>query len=65
MIDFGIAKATEGRLTEATVYTELHPFVGTPAYMSPEQAEMSGKQSEPPHDSKCRLINSDQAPEPL
>ena len=42
VIDFGIAKATEGRLTEATVYTQLHQFLGTPAYMSPEQAEMSG-----------------------
>ncbi len=42
VIDFGIAKATEGRLTEATVYTQLNQFIGTPAYMSPEQAEMSG-----------------------
>jgi tetratricopeptide (TPR) repeat protein len=42
VIDFGIAKATEGRLTELTVYTELRQFIGTPAYMSPEQAEMSG-----------------------
>ncbi len=42
VIDFGIAKATEGRLTDATVYTQLHHFMGTPAYMSPEQAEMSG-----------------------
>src|SRR5262249_31431526 len=41
VIDFGIAKATEGKLTEATVYTQLHQFIGTPAYMSPEQAEMS------------------------
>ena len=35
VIDFGIAKATEGRLTDATVYTQLHQFIGTPAYMSP------------------------------
>src|SRR5882762_8803001 len=41
VIDFGIAKATEGRLTDATVYTQLHQFIGTPAYISPEQAEMS------------------------
>jgi WD40 repeat protein len=41
VIDFGIAKATEGRLTDKTVYTELHQFIGTPAYMSPEQAEMT------------------------
>jgi serine/threonine protein kinase len=42
VIDFGIAKATEGHLTDATVYTQLQQFIGTPAYMSPEQAEMSG-----------------------
>jgi serine/threonine protein kinase/WD40 repeat protein len=42
VIDFGIAKATEGRLTDSTVYTQLNQFIGTPAYMSPEQAEMSG-----------------------
>jgi serine/threonine protein kinase/WD40 repeat protein len=42
VIDFGIAKATEGRLSDLTVYTEMHQFIGTPTYMSPEQAEMSG-----------------------
>jgi serine/threonine protein kinase/tetratricopeptide (TPR) repeat protein len=42
VIDFGVAKATGGRLTDKTVYTEFHQFVGTPEYMSPEQAEMSG-----------------------
>jgi len=42
VIDFGIAKATEGRLTAETIYTQLNQFIGTPAYMSPEQAEMSG-----------------------
>ncbi len=33
VIDFGIAKATEGRLTDATVYTQLNQFIGTPAYI--------------------------------
>src|SRR5207249_494124 len=42
VIDFGIAKAINQRLTDKTVFTELQQFVGTPAYMSPEQAEMSG-----------------------
>ena len=41
VIDFGIAKATQGRLTENTVYTHFHLMIGTPLYMSPEQAEMS------------------------
>src|SRR6185503_10320705 len=38
VIDFGIAKATEERLTQGTLLTEFQTFVGTPAYMSPEQA---------------------------
>jgi eukaryotic-like serine/threonine-protein kinase len=42
VIDFGIAKATQGGLTDKTVYTQLHQFIGTPAYMSPEQALLSG-----------------------
>jgi serine/threonine protein kinase len=43
VIDFGIAKATgEQRLTDKTIYTAFEQFIGTPAYMSPEQAEMSG-----------------------
>jgi len=42
IIDFGIAKATEHRLTERTLFTEQGQLVGTPEYMSPEQAEMSG-----------------------
>ncbi len=39
VIDFGIAKATTARLTEETMFTRLGQFVGTPEYMSPEQAE--------------------------
>jgi serine/threonine protein kinase len=42
VIDFGIAKATQGRLTDRTLFTQFHTFVGTPAYTSPEQMEMSG-----------------------
>jgi serine/threonine-protein kinase len=42
VIDFGIAKATLGRLTEQTLVTSLEQFMGTPAYMSPEQAEWRG-----------------------
>ncbi|ANM32422.1 hypothetical protein ABI59_21680 [Acidobacteria bacterium Mor1] len=41
VIDFGVAKATAQRLTEHTVYTELGQQIGTPEYMSPEQAERS------------------------
>ncbi len=40
VIDFGIAKATSGRLTAATLVTGFDQFLGTPAYMSPEQAEL-------------------------
>ncbi|MGQ0722282.1 MAG: tetratricopeptide repeat protein [Candidatus Eiseniibacteriota bacterium] len=40
VIDFGIAKATTGSLSERTVYTQMGQLIGTPAYMSPEQAEM-------------------------
>src|SRR5439155_5113549 len=42
VIDFGIAKATQGRLTEKTLFTQFQHFIGTPAYMSPEQASLSG-----------------------
>jgi eukaryotic-like serine/threonine-protein kinase len=43
VIDFGIAKATtDQRLTDKTLFTAFEQFIGTPAYMSPEQAQMSG-----------------------
>jgi serine/threonine protein kinase/tetratricopeptide (TPR) repeat protein len=41
IIDFGVAKATEQRLTERTLYTEQGQWIGTPEYMSPEQAGLS------------------------
>src|SRR5258707_483899 len=43
VIDFGIAKATGGQqLTDKTLFTAFEQFIGTPAYMSPEQAAMTG-----------------------
>jgi serine/threonine protein kinase len=42
VIDFGIAKAIHQQLTDKTIYTQVAQMIGTPLYMSPEQAEMSG-----------------------
>ncbi len=42
VIDFGVAKATQSKLTEKTLFTGFRQMIGTPAYMSPEQAQMSG-----------------------
>lgn len=42
VIDFGIAKAIEEPLTENTIVTNYHTFIGTPAYTSPEQADLAG-----------------------
>src|SRR5262249_22763265 len=42
VIDFGVAKATGQQLTDKTVYTQVTQMVGTPLYMSPEQAGQSG-----------------------
>ena len=41
VIDFGIAKATNQKLTEKTLFTRYAHIIGTPAYMSPEQSELS------------------------
>jgi non-specific serine/threonine protein kinase/serine/threonine-protein kinase len=43
IIDFGIAKATAQPLTDRTLYTEVGSVMGTPEYMSPEQAALSGQ----------------------
>ena len=43
IIDFGIAKATGYQLTEKTLFTELGAVIGTPEYMSPEQAALTGQ----------------------
>jgi eukaryotic-like serine/threonine-protein kinase len=43
IIDFGIAKATGSRLTERTLFTEVGAVIGTPEYMSPEQADLTGQ----------------------
>jgi serine/threonine protein kinase/formylglycine-generating enzyme required for sulfatase activity len=43
VIDFGVAKATQQRLTEHTLHTHQGQVVGTPAYMSPEQADLRGE----------------------
>src|SRR5262249_24491220 len=42
VIDFGIAKATGQQLTDKTLFTGFAQMIGTPLYMSPEQAQMSG-----------------------
>src|SRR5262249_49763202 len=42
VIDFGIAKATGQQLTDKTLFTNFAQLMGTPLYMSPEQAQMSG-----------------------
>ncbi len=42
IIDFGVAKAIEEPLTDKTLFTRFHQFLGTPAYMSPEQAGLGG-----------------------
>src|SRR5262249_38790224 len=41
VIDFGVAKATQQELTDKTVFTQFHQFIGTPAYVSPEQAQLT------------------------
>ena len=42
VVDFGIAKSTNQRLTERTLCTNFSQMIGTPLYMSPEQAQLSG-----------------------
>jgi len=46
IIDFGIAKATTRQLTEKTLFTEFRQMIGTPEYMSPEQASETGEDAD-------------------
>ena len=46
VIDFGVAKATGPALTKKTLFTQIGAMIGTPEYMSPEQAELTDKESE-------------------
>jgi eukaryotic-like serine/threonine-protein kinase len=43
IIDFGVAKATSQRLTAETMFTRVGALIGTPEYMSPEQADSGGE----------------------
>jgi serine/threonine protein kinase/tetratricopeptide (TPR) repeat protein len=43
IIDFGVAKALDRKLTEETLHTELGQLIGSPVYMSPEQADLTGR----------------------
>ena len=42
VIDFGVAKTNQSKLTDKTLFTSIHTFIGTPVYSSPEQMEFSG-----------------------
>ena len=53
VIDFGIAKATEQSLTDKTIFTAYAQLLGTPAYMSPEQMELSGQNLDTRSDIYC------------
>ena len=53
VIDFGIAKATEQSLTDKTLFTSYAQLIGTPAYMSPEQMELSGQNLDTRSDIYC------------
>ncbi|MGA2257366.1 MAG: serine/threonine-protein kinase [Thermoguttaceae bacterium] len=53
VIDFGVAKSVFGQLTEKTLFTHHGQMLGTPLYMSPEQAEMSGRDV----DTRCDIYS--------
>ena len=46
IIDFGIAKATAQRLTDTPLFTEMGALIGTPEYMSPEQASLTAAEAD-------------------
>ena len=50
VIDFGVAKTNQLHLTDKTLFTSIHTFIGTPVYSSPEQLEFSGMEVDPRSD---------------
>lgn len=50
VIDFGVAKSNQFRLTDKTLFTSIHTFIGTPIYSSPEQLEFTGSDVDPRSD---------------
>ena len=50
IIDFGIAKTNQFKLSDKTLFTNIHTFIGTPLYSSPEQLEFSGMDVDPRSD---------------
>lgn len=50
VIDFGVAKSNQFRLTDKTLFTSIHTFLGTPVYSSPEQLEFTGADVDPRSD---------------
>lgn len=50
VIDFGVAKTNQFNLTDKTLFTSIHTFIGTPVYSSPEQLEFTGMDVDPRSD---------------
>lgn len=58
VIDFGVAKAISQTMTEKTIFTEQGQLIGTPEYMSPEQAEMGAMDIDTRTDAGRRAVRA-------